>query len=265
VKKFAAGIAWLEGAAISAVLVFVTLGVFSRIERQMWMIFGLALVLGFIVRLWPNVGPGVHWSLTAFCMTAYVAVVGRSWTVGSDQTTLSTTLRTLSERVQYFAVAICAAVGIALLVMAFKSRKTKPWASGWLLGVLLCSGMVALFSGSQGAPGGSASWLAQWLHIDQAAADMIVHYARKTGHFAFYGCFAWFGLRASQFAGAGLRLAVFSAFAIALSHACIDEWRQWWSVGRSGTPWDVLLDLAGMAAFVYLATRGAAKVRTADA
>ena len=103
------------------------------------------------------------------------------------------------------------------------------------------------------------------MHIDMGTADGVVFLARKAIHFTFYGCFAWFGLRAAQAAGAALQGAVVSGFAVALSHACIDEWRQASSAGRTGSVWDVLLDLSGMVVFVIVATRLDRPVRRAKA
>lgn len=264
-KPLVAGAAWLIGAALSSAAIFVVLGLFSRIDPQMWMVFTLALVTGLVMRSWPNVRSQVQWSLTVFYMAAYVATVGSAWVLGMDKTSLSPTLRSLAQHAQVVAAVMAVGLGLLLAVLAVAYRKKSPWASVGLAAVIICSSLVAFFSGTRGAPGGSAAWLASFLHIGPAAADAIVHFARKTVHFVFFGSFAWFGLRAAQAAGASRGLAISSAFAFALSHACIDEWRQVSAPGRTGSAWDVLLDLSGMVVFVFLATRRPNKVRPSAA
>lgn len=255
---------WLLGAALGGTLVFTVLGVFARLDRQMWMVFALGILLGLIIRCWPNVRAEVQWSLTVFYMAGYVATIGGAWVFGVDMTSLSPTLRGLALHCQEVAACTAALFALVLIVLAFTDRKKSRWASPWLLGVVVCSALVALLSGSRGAPGGTAAWLAHLLHIDLGTADAVVFYARKSIHFVFYGSFAWFGLRAAAAAGASTLWAVASAFAIALSHACIDEWRQLYSPGRSGSVRDVLLDLAGMVVFVALATLAGRRVQKAE-
>ena len=254
-NRLAAGATWLLGAVIGSTLIFTVVGIFARLDRQMWMVFALGIILGLVMRCWPNVRAEVQWSLTAFYMAAYVATLGGAWVLGLDATSLSPTLRSLALHCQKVAAVAAALLALVLVVLAFTDRRKSRWASGWLIGVVVCSALVAIFSGTRGAPGGTAAWLGSLLHIDAATADGIVFFARKAIHFTFYGCFAWFGLRAAEAAGASRQGAIASAFAVALSHACIDEWQQVFSPGRSGSARDVLLDLSGMVVFVLIVTR----------
>lgn len=73
---------------------------------------------------------------------------------------------------------------------------------------------------------------------------------RKAGHVVAYGILGALAFRANR------RVAI--AFAVVLMVASCDEWLQSRAAHRTGTPWDVLLDLAGAALGMFLLSRGKA-------
>lgn len=119
-----------------------------------------------------------------------------------------------------------------------------------LLFCVLCGLLVARYSGSAGAGDPMVRWLMEKFDFSLETAETLIHWMRKMLHFTFYGSFALaFGL-ALRAAGESLRLASIFGITWALLHAIFDEVRQLGSVGRSGSFWDILLDLTGALCFI---------------
>lgn len=113
----------------------------------------------------------------------------------------------------------------------------------------LCIGLIAYFSGGKGGADPMVRWFQDWFSMTADVAEIAVHYVRKTIHFTFYGAL---GLSAAWVAvGQANSRQRAMAFALAMGTimAIADEYRQTLTPGRSGSPWDVALDLAGAATF----------------
>ena len=83
--------------------------------------------------------------------------------------------------------------------------------------------------------GQSQGWLSLLLGRDVSWAVNVT--IRKLGHIISYGILGALTWRADRRAAA--------AIIVALIVAVADEWRQSLTLTRTGTPWDVLLDVAG--------------------
>ncbi len=125
--------------------------------------------------------------------------------------------------------------------------------AAWLLWVAWSAGFfVAYLSGGVGGAGRFFAWLrAQGLTLEQT--EMVVLIVRKSIHVTAYGGFAFCafgGLREFLWGQRG-RL----AFAVLwpLAFAIFDEVKQSRASGRTGSAWDVLIDLGGIAVFLGLA------------
>jgi len=96
-----------------------------------------------------------------------------------------------------------------------------------------------------------------WWFLSPEAVERIVIGLRKSAHVLFYGSFAWLTARATVALAPKAPRARVVAFAVlfVLAHAVFDETRQAFTPGRTGTPWDVLLDLGGMLAATLLLDR----------
>lgn len=132
----------------------------------------------------------------------------------------------------------------------------------------------------------TGSWLLQILHllhvqISSRTFSELHHFLRKAGHLTGYGLLcvllfrSWFhtllesdrttlqtasegGLdlpRNSGVAGLRRRCAVL-ALSMTLVVAILDEWHQSFDLSRTGTPWDVALDLTGGVCFLLIALFG---------
>ena len=126
----------------------------------------------------------------------------------------------------------------------------------------------------------TGSWLSQILnlvhvHLSSESFSAFHHFLRKAGHLTGYGllCFllfrSWFHTLADSEAGDGKapskpapqysaksgvrwRCAAL-ALTMTLVTAILDEWHQSFDLSRTGTPWDVVIDLSGAILFLLIA------------
>lgn len=110
--------------------------------------------------------------------------------------------------------------------------------------------LVAYYSSPAGGAGPMVGFLTRVLGLSPEVAGVVVIVIRKTLHFTFYGVLALASARAIRLSGVGNLRAVNFGLLWALAHAVYDELRQIGEVGRTGSGWDVLLDLAGILAFL---------------
>jgi len=149
-------------------------------------------------------------------------------------------------------VAVLAA-GLAFLVWFFRSAKIANRVLWHLtIALLMCAG-VGFLSGGQGGADWMTLFARKQLGLDLLAAEVAVKLFRKVFHFCFYGTFAFVLATAFRRMDDEPRAAAFAAVTVTATLASFDEGRQHWVVNRSGSPWDVLLDLAGAVTFVVAA------------
>jgi VanZ family protein len=103
-------------------------------------------------------------------------------------------------------------------------------------------------------PKGGASWMIDsiqsLLHMSRERATEVVHDLRKTFHFCFYGTNAALWDRGFQVLDPSRSGRRRLALAIVAALASMDEARQHFVATRTGSAWDVLLDLSGAATFL---------------
>jgi VanZ family protein len=109
-------------------------------------------------------------------------------------------------------------------------RVVRSW-----LPVILWAAIILSASNDQFASGESQGWLSRMFgHEISAGVNVVI---RKLGHLTAYAILAALAWRAER------RLAI--ALAVAAIVAISDEMKQSTTLLRSGSPWDVLLDLFG--------------------
>ena len=108
-------------------------------------------------------------------------------------------------------------------------RFVKLW-----LPVILWSVVILWASDDSFSPSQSHGWFSRLLGHDVAWGLNVA--IRKLGHIVAYGILGGLTWRADRRYAAGI--------AITLIVACTDEWRQSLTLTRTGTPWDVMLDVA---------------------
>lgn len=143
------------------------------------------------------------------------------------------------------------ALGLALVLGHTLRKGGAPLA--WALAVCAAGCLIAYFSGERG---GNGSWIEEVMrvfHWDRATAESAVLWLRKSLHFTFYGSVGWLGWRTVRVGGGSVGQGVAAGALVALASAMVDEGRQLASAGRTGSAWDVLLDMAGAATLLGLA------------
>jgi VanZ family protein len=116
----------------------------------------------------------------------------------------------------------------------------------WLwLPVILWAAMILSASNDAFSAKESASWLERLLGREVPHAINVA--VRKCGHLVVYGVLGALAWRAER--------KITIAMVIAAAVAIADEYQQGLTQMRTGSPWDVLLDLAGAAIAVWLLRR----------
>lgn len=155
-----------------------------------------------------------------------------------------------STRIELAAGVAWVALGI-VAIRDLQRNKNVPFMPA--LFCLAGAWLIAQFSAEAGGASGMADWLIRIAGISAETAASVTTIARKSIHFLFYGLLALAAFRLAYRGGAKGAWAVAWAFAFALALSLFDETRQSFVVGRTGSIWDVLLDVAGMAVFVGIA------------
>lgn len=145
----------------------------------------------------------------------------------------------------YFVFAVATLGVLAFLAEARHDLRTAAWLL--VLGAMI--GTVAYVSSNKGGPEPMLAWLmSHGLTAEQAHAATLA--IRKTIHFTAYGSVGWVAFRADEAAGARLGYAIATGLGTAASLAIFDELRQAGYSNRTGSAWDVLLDLSGATVFL---------------
>lgn len=181
--------------------------------------------------------------LTAFGLTVtarWMLVVGPS----------PTRLENMSRLVPLLILALSLVFWGVWINRQFRDSDRMPWLPSLLmvaLGIIVVSA-----SGTEGGANPMVEFLMQRFGMDQSAAELAVVIFRKTMHFCGYGTI---GLNAYFLAKPkfNLNAAVFFGLTMTFLFAAFDEFRQSMSVGRTGSIWDIGLDLIGATTFVGVA------------
>ncbi len=142
-------------------------------------------------------------------------------------------------------------VMVLFLGRGFANRSSAPLTK-WLVVPVVAGCMVGYLSGGIGGANHMHGFMTSMFHITQEQAEVVVRWLRKTIHFTAYGLVGYSLFRAA-IAGKTPRInAVIFALLTVLCLASFDEIRQTTAPNRSGSPWDVMLDLSGAASFALI-------------
>ena len=137
--------------------------------------------------------------------------------------------------------------GVPFFQWAARNRKL----GAPLVAIAIFAMMVGYFSSAKGGADPMERWLVLHGYNDAQAHEITIIF-RKTVHFTFYGSVGLassiVGWRATEREGDAVRTGLLAA----LSLASFDELRQAAFANRTGSAWDVLLDMAGAATFIGL-------------
>ncbi len=155
-------------------------------------------------------------------------------------------------KIAIFCLAALFGVWLVLyLARGLLQRKTARMAA-WLIFPILAGCFLGYVSGGIGGGDHMVKWAMDVLHWSREQADLVVHYLRKTIHFCAYGFLGFTYLRGALAGGASKARAILFALLAVLCMASFDELRQTTAPNRSGSQWDVCLDMCGAATFVLI-------------
>lgn len=149
-----------------------------------------------------------------------------------------------------FGLASILALG-TFITVGRKSARLRKFA-GVLFSLFVLCWLVAAFSSSTGSGSKMITFAMDYLGMSRDGAETAVLILRKTLHFGFYGILGWLALRTATQGGLKRGFALF-ALLFVLAHCSFDELRQSGYADRTGSVWDVCLDLAGAAVFIGVA------------
>jgi VanZ family protein len=161
------------------------------------------------------------------------------------------------------------AIGLALfagslglfLIRGLAQRKTAKM-SIWLIVPIAAGCVLGYVSGGIGGGDHMVAFAMNVLHMTKDQADVIVHYLRKTIHFTAYGFVGLSFFRGAIAGTAPKARAIGFALICILCLASFDEMRQTTAPNRTGSPWDVTLDMCGASFFVLISAALSRKTPT---
>ncbi len=184
--------------------------------------------------------------------TAMLVAVGAVWMRSEGLMTMGGRAITT----EMMALAWLAAIATPALILAgvwrHRLRSARSYLP-WLAVLIVLSVIVAQSSNSGAGAGRMVDFMIRHFHFSKESAETVVVVFRKTIHFTFYGLVGFAAWRGGRDGGLWKDRLLLFAFAATLVVASFDEIRQSTQVGRTGSIWDVLLDMAGAAVFIVIA------------
>jgi VanZ family protein len=147
---------------------------------------------------------------------------------------------------------------VVTLARLFRATPVQRRALLPLLPLLAMTLLVAKFSGDAGGSDPMRQWFASQFHLTPGQAHVAVILVRKAIHFTFYGLIGFTATRAARY-GEEPATARWTGLGYAFLLACFDEVRQSDFANRTGSAWDVGLDMLGALAGSAIALRIASR------
>jgi VanZ family protein len=245
VRYLSAALSWLSGAAVALGLMALA----SFHTPHVWLPVLYALIFG----AWTTVLPPIREKgLGGWIVAALTLVVCGVWIRSEGLLTIG--WRQATPRLLTFGWAACLLAVALILAAVWRSKLTaKESRLGWLAVTLVLATLVAQTSNSQAGASSMVPFFMRILHLDQASAETFVLVFRKTVHFSFYGFVAFSAWKAAAQAKVSPQGMLAFGLGSALILASFDEARQSTQIGRTGTIWDVLLDMVGATVILSIA------------
>ena len=242
-------LSWLVGFLVCFSGLFLLLLVYALDEPSMWlpMLFGIAFY-GLMACL-PRISPQRRIGISLLFASISCFLWAASGALGFTATRLA---------VQHaFEVLLCV-LGLAGLIVAFRRDEAGKPNIIPVVVLMLFGWLISYFSSTHGGASPMVDWVMRHLGLGRHAADLLIIGVRKTIHVTFYGVVALTALAAANRNGTiipAVRFAVLTT----LTYASFDEIRQSTQAGRTGSAWDVLLDMAGASIALLIVTSLATK------
>lgn len=196
-----------------------------------------------------------------FC---YGSLFALFWVLSSDISPVSSA-DAKAQAIALALVSTSAAVSVLMLIVAYAALPPGRPTIRAMVVVIVLTTILAYVSSARGGAGNMITWFMSHLGWDRGTAETGVLLVRKTIHFVFYGTFAYVALRFARLNATNRGATIAFALLFALLHATFDELRQGDIPSRTGSAWDVGLDMLGAAAFVGIASRAPQKRKASKA
>jgi VanZ family protein len=243
VKRWQSGLAFVFG----FLLTFGATVVIGTVGPSPLPIWALFLLVGWAIWSLPKLGSDkAKWGAIVLYSSVFLGL----W-LASNPRPFEGGIKATALYGLFACVALAAAIGTYLFASHLGKAASVLAAGRALLPLFACCWLVAFFSSSTGAAGHMLSFAMRHLGLSRPSAEELVLVVRKTIHFCFYGTLAVFAFRAAR--AGGLKSALAYALLFALAHASFDELRQSSYSDRTGSFWDVLLDMGGAVTFAGVA------------
>ncbi len=224
------------------------LGVLDEIYPLAWLPLAMGIAVSAIVGCQPWLKAG---RLGAPFVTAITS--GLSLTYCLSTPPIVTRLGTIASKAVlagYFAVF---ALSCALFVVRGLISRKNGAMTGWLLIPIYAALIIGYVSGGIGGGDHMIAWAIRVLHMGRDQAETAVHIFRKSIHISAYGIVGLSLFRGAIAGRTAKPQAVLFAMLIVLCFASFDELRQTTAPNRTGSAWDVALDMTGALIFTLIA------------
>lgn len=146
----------------------------------------------------------------------------------------------------HYLMGLFALIGILIAAPPIVQAPSKSRPVLWPLVLLMLLGWtISYLSSTHGGASPMVDWVMRHFGFARGTAETLIVGVRKAIHFTFYGLVASVALAAATKNGAARNRAVIAALLTTFVFAGFDELRQSTQPDRTGSPWDVLLDLTG--------------------
>jgi VanZ family protein len=216
--------------------------------RGVWLPAALAGVIGYLLAMLPRFAEG-RLRLHAVGLFGTIATI--LWMATTARLPVSRGGELLRFVIPLFGL-VAARFAISFWMAYRRSPEPSRPPLKWLFAVFAAGWIVAFFSSGKGGSDPMVAWAQHMLNLAPEQAEALVILVRKTIHLSFYavtGLAAW---RLARGCEASVERATMFALLAPLAISMFDELRQSTIAGRTGSIWDVLLDMVGAGAAVWL-------------
>ena len=232
---------WVVGFVLAFSLAVLFLLVYSFDQPSLWLpiLFGAA----FFGLLWFT--PRLTIEMRVGLATLFGAVSCILWIVSSSAGTIQSRFATMELAFENL-LGVMGLIG--LVVAASAISQVKPQSRpvvGPIAGLMIAGWLISYFSSSHGGGTPMVQWMMHTFGWDQQTADTVNLAVRKTIHFSFYGLIATTAFLTPIKNGALRTVGIIAALLTTLAYSSFDEIRQSSQADRSGSAWDVALDMTG--------------------
>ena len=234
------GLLWILGFALSFTAAFLLLLVYSLAQPSLWLPVTFAIAFYGLLIFAPRISRAGR--------------VGLAMVFGSGSCILwmasgSTAFLGRHASIQLAFQVLIGVVGFIGLVITLGAWMKAPPKSGPafapVLFFMLLGWLISYFSSTHGGASPMVAWVMHTFKWGQNTAETVIVVLRKIGHFTFYGVVSLVGFALALKNGSARNLCFAAGLLSVLACATFDEMRQSTQLDRTGSGWDVMLDMAG--------------------